>query len=350
MVDKQGQYHKCKVLLDSGSQSNFITERLAKILEVDRTNVNVPVMGFKETLTNIKQSLKANFCSSDGRFTSTLTFLIVSKITGNIPLRTIECSKLNIPSNIRLADPRFNEPSEVDALLGAEIFFHLLCIGQIKLKEHELILQKTRLGWVLAGKLNKIVHDSRASSCHVVIDALHSEVTKFWKTEDVPYQKHYSAQEIECERHFVENTHREESRRYTVRLPFNHRKYELGESCEVAGKRLYALERRLSNNPELYKEYVNFLAEYVALGHMEEITSIKPGPNYFIPHHAVVKKSSNTTKVRVVFDASCKTTNGVSLNDTLKIGPTIQGDLFTILTRFRTHNYVLSADIEKMYR
>lgn len=32
------------------------------------------------------------------------------------------------------------------------------------------------------------------------------------------------------------------------------------------------------------------------------------------------------------------------------VGPTIQGKLFEHLLRFRTHKYVITADIEKMYR
>ena len=52
----------------------------------------------------------------------------------------------------------------------------------------------------------------------------------------------------------------------------------------------------------------------------------------------------------MVFDGSAKTTNNLSLNDTLMVGPTIQKDLFSIMVRFRTHRYILIADIEKMYR
>ncbi|XP_025832766.1 uncharacterized protein LOC112905148 [Agrilus planipennis] len=71
---------------------------------------------------------------------------------------------------------------------------------------------------------------------------------------------------------------------------------------------------------------------------------------YFIPHHAVIKKDSLTTKLRVVFDASAKTTTGSSLNDIQYVGPTIQNDLWSILVRFRTHAFILTADVAKMYR
>jgi len=51
-----------------------------------------------------------------------------------------------------------------------------------------------------------------------------------------------------------------------------------------------------------------------------------------------------------MFDASAKSNSGVSLNDILMAGPTIQDKLFSHLIRFRIYNYVISADIEKMYR
>lgn len=56
------------------------------------------------------------------------------------------------------------------------------------------------------------------------------------------------------------------------------------------------------------------------------------------------------TKVRVVFDASCKTETGLSLNDVLLKGPVVQDDLIYLLPLFRTHNIVLVGDIVKMYR
>lgn len=71
---------------------------------------------------------------------------------------------------------------------------------------------------------------------------------------------------------------------------------------------------------------------------------------FYLPHHAVFKITSNTTKVRVVFDASAKSSTGVSLNDTLITGPTIQDKLYEHLIRFRLPRYVITGDIEKMYR
>ncbi|XP_076379701.1 uncharacterized protein LOC143259842 [Megalopta genalis] len=71
---------------------------------------------------------------------------------------------------------------------------------------------------------------------------------------------------------------------------------------------------------------------------------------FYLPHHAVTKKDSTTTKLRVVFDGSANTSSGISLNETQMVGPPMQDELFSILLRFREHSIVLSADVAKMYR
>ncbi|XP_066595474.1 uncharacterized protein [Prorops nasuta] len=80
------------------------------------------------------------------------------------------------------------------------------------------------------------------------------------------------------------------------------------------------------------------------------LSKIETNDNYYLPHHAVIKKNSLTTKVKVVFDASCRSDKGISLNEVLLTGPTIQDKLFEHILRIRLHKYIVTADIEKMYR
>ncbi|XP_055950954.1 uncharacterized protein LOC129985055 [Argiope bruennichi] len=98
----------------------------------------------------------------------------------------------------------------------------------------------------------------------------------------------------------------------------------------------------------LYKE---FMREYESLENMEEIKiEDDSNVNYYIPHHAVYKPEKTSTPLRVVFDASAKTSR-YSLNSILLNGGIIQQDLFSIVSRFRKHRYAFSADIKKkMYR
>lgn len=167
--------------------------------------------------------------------------------------------------------------------------------------------------------------------------------------EEVSQEKPKSRLENECENLFARTTTRGSNGRYTVRLPFREKGRRLGNSRASAYRRLLALERRFDSNASLKAEYSKVVEEYLSLGHM----SLAENPEeegYYMPHHAVVKESSNTTKVRLVCDASAKASNGVSLNDLLLIGPTIQNKLIIHLLRLRTFRHVLIADIEKMYR
>lgn len=150
----------------------------------------------------------------------------------------------------------------------------------------------------------------------------------------------------------METHRRDDEGRFIVQLPFRGDIIEqLGESKDIALRRFYTLERKLNKNPTLRNQYTEFLDEYQRLGHMESVEKHDSSTTgYYLPHHSVIKEASSTTKLRVVFDASCKTTTGISLNDALMVGPTLQQDLLDIIFRFRCWQYVVTADIEKMYR
>lgn len=94
--------------------------------------------------------------------------------------------------------------------------------------------------------------------------------------------------------------------------------------------------------------------EYGELGHAELIPEKelnKTGEShYYLPMHSVVKQSSTSTKLRVVFDASAKTTSGLSLNDTLLTGPSLYPLLTSVVNKFRTHTVAMTSDISKMFR
>ncbi|XP_012542634.2 uncharacterized protein LOC105840293 [Monomorium pharaonis] len=117
---------------------------------------------------------------------------------------------------------------------------------------------------------------------------------------------------------------------------------------------LYRLTNQFSTNQSYAhaQAYQEFLQNYEDLGHMRQVHSTQPDPEftYYLPHHGVFRESSLTTKLRVVFNGSNKTNNGSLLNDLLHVGAKLQTDVFDVLIWFRQFRYVFSCDIEKMYR
>eukprot|EP00731_Ephydatia_muelleri_P009272 Em0004g1610a len=72
------------------------------------------------------------------------------------------------------------------------------------------------------------------------------------------------------------------------------------------------------------------------------------GITHYLPHHAVIKEDKQTSKLRIVYDASARS-NGLSLNDCLYAGPTFGQNIMDILLRFRIHRVAVIADIEKAF-
>lgn len=150
--DTEGARVECRVLLDSGSQFNFITRELSKRLKLSTRKQICSVKGLGPAI-DISESAGALIQSKNTAYRTKCRFFITERIIEKLPLTPVEIGHLKIPPNINLADNTFHIPSRVDVILGASIFWDLLCIGQIKLGRNQPILQKTHLGWIAAGDL-----------------------------------------------------------------------------------------------------------------------------------------------------------------------------------------------------
>ena len=208
-------------------------------------------------------------------------------------------------------------------------------------------------GWLVIGCENEQTSNSSSlQTCFVSL--IENNLQRFWEIKEVPATKHLTDEERRCEEHFNSTTRRSPEGRFIVKLPLKKEIGELGDSQQQARRRLRSPLHRLQKQPDLYRRFNEFIQEFIKLGHMEEVPAnetLQPKEKrYYLSHHCVFKDSSTTTKLRVVFDGSAKTTSGISLNDRLVVGPKIQKDIFSILIRFCMYPVALSADIAKMYR
>ena len=105
--------------------------------------------------------------------------MVVSNITNYQPSIKWNTSELKIPANVNLADPFFHESRRIDILIGAELFFELMSVGQIRLGKGLPTLQKTLFGWVIAGGDSTRTHAwSLSASVKQSEDCLLSSVLK----------------------------------------------------------------------------------------------------------------------------------------------------------------------------
>ncbi|GJQ71791.1 hypothetical protein Trydic_g13554 [Trypoxylus dichotomus] len=353
--DKRERKRPCRVLLDGGSQSNLITQKMANYLGLQRKPI-ITLTGITQARTQITQAMDVSIASRCTAFETKINCLVLDKISENlppVPISQQQVRQMNIPRNLKLADPGFHTANDVDMLIGVELFYKLLCIGQINLSQTGPCLQKTLFGWIVSGRITAPQLSTNLSVCNsATLQLLNKNINKFWEIETVLDRQAYSQEEKLCEQHFNHTAQRDAEGRFVVSLPFKGNVNALGSSYDQALKRFYSLERKLNKDPSLKREYVSFMNEYVELGHMRRVNAnnCNTETHFYLPHHAVFKENSLTTKVTVVFDGSAKTTTGISLNDVLMVGPKLQQDLFDIVCRFRLHKCALSGYVTKMYR
>ncbi|XP_062533633.1 uncharacterized protein LOC134202631 [Armigeres subalbatus] len=352
VVAKSGKSLKLRALLDSGSQVNLISDSAVKLLSLPKYPANIPVVGVGGTRSQIRHHVILKLFSDYSKFESNVDCLVTTRVTGKIPSVAVNISEWRFPPGIVLADPSFNESKDVDLLIGAELFFQILKQAQLKISEDLPTLYETQFGWVMAGAIDEVDDDVVNVLCATDEDPLLKSIQRFFEQEELPEERVLTSEEEAIEEHFRSTYHRDEQGRFVVQLPFRESLNQLGDSRSLAMRRFLSSERRLANDPEMKNMYQSFLKEYEDLGHCHEIREEDDPPgqqSYYFPHHAVLKPSSTSTKLRVVFDGKAKS-NGLSLNEVLMIGPKIQSDLFSIVLRFRKHVYAFSADVEKMYR
>ncbi|XP_018400787.1 PREDICTED: uncharacterized protein LOC108778179 [Cyphomyrmex costatus] len=253
----------------------------------------------------------------------------------------------NISRNLKLADPRFNVSSKVDILIGTEIFWELLCVGQIVATQNHPTLQETTLGWILAGRRSGTAASAENVQAFTISNTqLHDQLTRFWQIEHHGDHVMNNRNDAYCEEHFAANVSQNEQGRYVVKLPIKEESIgNLGNSRDIALRRLHGTERRFIRDPNLRDQYVRFMDEYLKLRHMKEVSTFpsEDTASFYLPHHGVFKGAKQSSKICVVFDASSKSDTGLSLNDVLRVGPVVQLDLMSIRILWRSDS---KADIK----
>ena len=349
---------EARAVLDSASSASFISERLAQSLCLPRSNQNARISGIAGISHKSPIQSIATFNISAVRSSSKkigVTAVIVPRVTCDLPLHPISFDlKWNHLSNLQLADPMFGQPGKIDILLGVDVFVNVLLHGRRFGPPGSPVAFETEFGWVLAGETESCIPANHIITYHTSLVSGDDILRKFWEIEEKPMSDStLSLEERTVVHHFRNNHSRADSGRFVVPLPKKPDAKPIGESRSQAVRRFLSLERSLHAKNQ-FNEFGSVMKEYLDMGHAELVPPSdleKPQHQvFYLPMHAVHKDSSTTTKVRAVFDASAKSSSGVSLNDTLLVGPTVHPPLVDVLLRFRLHRIALIADVSKMYR
>ena len=137
-----------------------------------------------------------------------------------------------------------------------------------------------------------------------------------------------------------------------MELPWKDPHLTLPDNYQLCLWRLYGLVRRLKQDPDVLHEYDSIIRDQIQQGIVETTESSEEANEdekiHYLPHHAVVQRDKETTKVQVVYDTLAHS-DGHSLNDCLHAGPKFEQQIMDILLRFHVHCIAVTADIEKAF-
>ena len=138
--------------------------------------------------------------------------LVVKQLHINTPRILIPTEKLLHLQKITLADPAFNNPSLVSALLASDIYSEIL-LGKIcRGLSGQPVARETKLGWIISGPANGprhlTSHPHPAVACPTFQKlSLSESLQRFWELDEPARPISVSTEDDECDRVFVEGHH-----------------------------------------------------------------------------------------------------------------------------------------------
>ena len=138
--DKAGKTLKFRALLDSGSQTSFITADAASKLNIACSTVDVKISGIGGRQQAAKESVNLVI----GPQKLPVTALVLNSIAGNIPSQSINLKQMKSMKSVALADENFHQPGPVQLLVGADVYEDLFL--DERRKAHGLHYRKSIFG------------------------------------------------------------------------------------------------------------------------------------------------------------------------------------------------------------
>ena len=136
---------------------------------------------------------------------------------------------------------------------------------------------------------------------------------------------------------------------YETSLPWKGNCPALPNNRDGSMRRLNSLLRKLRRK-NMLDDYDDVIREQLAEGVVERAPAEVSGREFYLPHRAVVREGAETTKLRVVYDASARAHEmAPSLNECLHAGPPLQNKLWSVLTRCRFHPVLVAGDLRRAF-
>ena len=187
VMGPKGSMKKARALIDPGSSTSFISERLVKRLRLPRRDSSVKISGIagisKESSRGTTRFHVTRFARKGATLAVEAT--VLPKIIAKLPSRHIAPSRRwRHLENIGLADPKYGTPAKIELILGADLSDKIMRHGRRTGPSGSPTALKTIFGWVLIGPVKKIESANRASTGHITMTSEDERSKKPGKSTD----------------------------------------------------------------------------------------------------------------------------------------------------------------------
>ncbi|XP_062557059.1 uncharacterized protein LOC134221908 [Armigeres subalbatus] len=197
--DDTGIRFPARALLDSGSECNFMTEKLCQRLNIQRRRSDVSVLGIGQSNTRIKHKAVATIKSRVSEFSREMEFLVLPEVTADLPTTNIQGACWEIPRGVQLADPAFFNSNLV---FGIQHFFAFFKTGnEMDLGNGLPTLTESVFGWVVSGRVIVDCPNPKVSCNMAATDSLEKIPSRSLACAKVKGPNNYYPMGTECGAH-----------------------------------------------------------------------------------------------------------------------------------------------------
>ena len=340
----------CRALLDTGASNSYMSSTLVDMINKE------PVRQESKTIEMLLQNTTRTIKVYDVEITG-VNDDFKAKVEMNAVERNVLLSLPNphynevIAANahlqgIKMDDDDLKENLPVHVILGASEYALIKTQTPARVGEMgQPIAEKTKLGWVIMSPGQGNIQSTLMFARNTQDDYMQMCNLDVLGLEDKP-----EGDQLAVYQDFKDQLLQRTDGRYETYLPWKANHPDLPTNFAVAKARFNSLTRKLENQPEMYKAYDDVIRKQIQEG-IVEIAPEKPeNKEHYIPHKPVVKETAETTKLRIVYDASAKANyTSPSLNECLEIGPPLQRKILDILLRARFKPVFLAGDMKQAF-
>ena len=340
---------KCRALLDTGSGSSYASAKLVEQLNKKPSESKVTrVEMLMGSATRRVEIFNVNISSTESNFNMETKLTKVEKpCLMELPNPHYDSLIKKYPhlGGVKMIDDDQKDQLPIHVVLGACDYARIKtkCAQRVG-SPGDPVAEKTSFGWTMMSP--RVESDSNKMLLTQTSTGDYENLCRLdvLGLEDLPEND----QDI-VYAEFKEQLRRDPAGWYETGLPWKGNHPPLPSNKQGSVRRLESLMRKL-NRSSITEKYDQIIQEQIQEDIVQSAPEKPNGHEFYIPHKPVIRENADSTKLRIVYDASAKeSAEAPSLNDCLHTGPSLQNKLWSVLVRGRFHPVAVSGDLQKAF-